>query len=139
VRGTPSASVGRARGQGTRPGTQYMDASPRATWTMVPSSLPFSLGIKVTTPAKLRFVQLSKFQWLARPSARSLFLLFTYSSRRRLFINHLSLTRFTAGRLAGRSFPRLKANSSGARLAAQEVERNFSDTPRFVVSKPHLM
>jgi hypothetical protein len=27
----------------------------------------------------------------------------------------------------------------GALLAAQEVERNFSDTPRFVVIKPHLM
>jgi hypothetical protein len=41
---------------------------------------------------------------------------------------------------ATRSFPRARANSSAAPLAAaQEVERNFSDTPRFVVSKPHLM
>jgi hypothetical protein len=30
-------------------------------------------------------LQLFNFQWLARPAARSLFLLFTYSSRRRLF------------------------------------------------------
>jgi hypothetical protein len=40
---------------------------------------------------------------------------------------------------ATRSFPRARANSSAAPLAAQEVERNFNDTPRFVVSKPHLM
>ena len=32
-------------------------------------------------------VQVFNFQWLARPAARSLFQLFTYSSRRRLFIN----------------------------------------------------
>ena len=31
--------------------------------------------------------QLFNFQWLARPAAGSLFLLFTYSSRCRLFIN----------------------------------------------------
>ena len=40
---------------------------------------------------------------------------------------------------ATRSFPRARANSSAAPLAAQEVERHFNDTPRFVVSKPHLM
>src|SRR6185312_6641954 len=32
-------------------------------------------------------IQLFNFQWLARSAARSLFLLFTYGSRRRLFIN----------------------------------------------------
>ena len=31
--------------------------------------------------------QLFNFQWLARPDEGSLFLLFTYGSRRRLFIN----------------------------------------------------
>ena len=30
-------------------------------------------------------MQLFNFQWLARPAARSLFLLFTYGSRRQLF------------------------------------------------------
>jgi hypothetical protein len=32
-----------------------------------------------------------------------------------------------------------RANLGVAPLAAQEVERNFGDTSRFVVSKPHLM
>ena len=34
-------------------------------------------------------VQLFNFQWLARPRAASIFLLFTYGSRRRLFINQV--------------------------------------------------
>ena len=34
-------------------------------------------------------MQLFNFQWLARPATRSLFLLFTYGSHRRLFINQM--------------------------------------------------
>jgi hypothetical protein len=39
--------------QGTRPGTQHKRVTPRH-MTTVPSSLPFSSGIKVTPPAKPR-------------------------------------------------------------------------------------
>jgi hypothetical protein len=40
---------------------------------------------------------LFNFQWLARPGARSLFLLFTYGSRCRLFINQLFFEQIPAG------------------------------------------
>jgi hypothetical protein len=43
--------------------------------------------IKVSGSAQRAGLELFNFQWLARATARSLFLLFTYSSDRRLFIN----------------------------------------------------
>jgi hypothetical protein len=54
VRGTPSASVGCARGPRDASGyAAHGRVTPRH-MTTVPSSLPFSLGIKVTTLAKPR-------------------------------------------------------------------------------------
>jgi hypothetical protein len=41
--------------------------------------------------------QLVNFQWLARPGARSLFLVFTHGSRRRLFIDHLFFEQVISG------------------------------------------
>jgi hypothetical protein len=44
-----------------------------------------------------------------------------------MVVDHRTLTQLNQSKL------------SAVPLAAQEVDRNFSDTPRFVVSKPHLM
>jgi hypothetical protein len=49
--------------------------------------------------------QLFDFRWLAQPAARSLFLLFTYSSRRRLFINRSFFEQLAKGSSARCSFP----------------------------------
>jgi hypothetical protein len=66
------------------------------------------------------------------------FPLFTHSSRRRLLIDQAFFEQIRAGSQG--VVPKALANSSGAPLAAaQEVERNFGDAPRFVVGKPYLM
>jgi len=54
VRGTPSASVGRARGPRDAPGYAVHGRVTPGHMTTVPSSLPFSSGIKVTTRSKPR-------------------------------------------------------------------------------------
>jgi hypothetical protein len=47
----------------------------------------FHRKLRLRRPLNRPLVQLFDFQWLARPDAGSLFLLFTDSSRRRLFID----------------------------------------------------
>jgi hypothetical protein len=68
VRGTPSASVGRARGPRDASGYAVHGRVTPCHMTTVRSSLPFSSGIKVTTPANRGFVQLFDFSsWRDQP------------------------------------------------------------------------
>ena len=89
--------------------------------TMRAFSLPFSSGIKVTTPPlNRRLVQLFNFHWLARSDAGSLLLLFTYSSRRRLFINQTFFEQFTASDFQG-----IEESPSGVEATVRWRRRGF--------------
>jgi hypothetical protein len=75
------------------------------------STLPYGNSVRTLQVDMIAFdsadevaaaVQLFVFQWLVRPAAGSVFLLFTHGSHRRLFINRLFFKQFSLIRQGNR-------------------------------------